>query len=41
MPHLAENPMKSGWLVLEIQAFEGFANQKRTKESFPSVWFYF
>ena len=27
MLHLAENPMKIGWLVPEIQAIEGFANQ--------------
>ena len=30
MPHLAENPMKIGWLVPEIQTDEGFAKQQKT-----------
>ena len=34
MLHVAENPVKSGWLVPEIQAVEGFAKQKKTKEFF-------
>ena len=27
--NLAENPMKIGWLVPEIQAFESFAKQRK------------
>ena len=40
MPHLAENPVKMGWLVPEIQAIEGSAKQKKTKETFPFNWLY-
>ena len=35
MPNLAENPMKIGWLVPEIQAVEGFAKQQKSKAFFP------
>ena len=34
MAHLAENPMKTGLWVPEIQAVEGFTKQKKTKEMF-------
>ena len=35
MPHIAENPMKIGWLVPEIEAVEGFAKHSKTKEIVP------
>ena len=34
MLHVEENPVKSGWLVPEIQAVEGFAKQKENKGNF-------
>ena len=36
MPHLAQNPIKIGWLVTEIQTDEGLQNNKKTKEIFSS-----
>ena len=40
--HLAENPMKIGWLVPKIQAVEGFAKQyiENKELFFPFNWLY-
>ena len=40
MPHLAGIGAEIGWLVLEIQAVEGFAKQQKTKDIRPSLWLY-
>ena len=41
MPHLAENPMKIGWLVPEIQAVEDCSKQQKAKEIFLLNWLHF
>ena len=37
IPHLAENPMKLGWLVPDVKAVVGFAKQEKIKKKNSSL----